>query len=155
MSVCVSLPQPSGCQQNGTTMCTDTCGTRWGRWFQAISYHISIYFRHIFGIYAIHIFLIKMPHKTDMPNKFYYNNDGNNNNNNRSAVSCTFHNKPRQSRRKFTKSQPPWLKFINHNSTHMKGNKHDPNCYQFASSALTWFIGKSAKNLMKIYQCPF
>jgi len=29
---------------------------RWGSWFQAVLYHTSAYFRHIFGVYAIHYF---------------------------------------------------------------------------------------------------
>jgi len=37
----VLLPQPSVWQQNGTIMCPDPCGTRWGGWFQAVLYHIS------------------------------------------------------------------------------------------------------------------
>ena len=47
------------------SICPDPCRTRWGSWFQAILYHISAYFRRIFGVYTIRIFL-KMPHKTDM-----------------------------------------------------------------------------------------
>jgi len=38
------------------SMCLDPCGMRWGSWFQAILYHTSAYFRHIFGVYAIHYF---------------------------------------------------------------------------------------------------
>jgi len=48
------------------SMCPDPCGTWWGIWFQAVLYHISAYFRRIFAVYAVRIFLIKMPHKTDM-----------------------------------------------------------------------------------------
>jgi len=45
----------------------DLCGTRCCSWFPAVLYHTSAYFHRIFGVYAIRIFLIKMPHKTDMP----------------------------------------------------------------------------------------
>ena len=34
------------------------CGMRWGSWFRAIRYHISTYFRRIFGVYVVHIFFI-------------------------------------------------------------------------------------------------
>ena len=47
------------------SMCPDPCGTRWGSWFQAILYHISAYFRRIFGVYAVRIFFFKVSHKTD------------------------------------------------------------------------------------------
>jgi len=47
---------------------TPVHGTRWGSWFQAILYHLPAYFRCVFGIYAIRIFLVKMSHKTDTPN---------------------------------------------------------------------------------------
>jgi len=50
------------------SMCPDPCGTRWGSWFQAILYHISAHFCRTFGVYAVRMFLLKMPHKTDMPN---------------------------------------------------------------------------------------
>ena len=50
------------------SMCLDPCGTRWGSWFQAILYHISAHFPRTFGVYAVRMFLLKMPHKTDMPN---------------------------------------------------------------------------------------
>jgi len=40
-------------------MCRDPCGTRCGSCFEAISNHISTYFRRIFGVYAIRIFLNK------------------------------------------------------------------------------------------------
>jgi len=35
--------------------------------FHAILYHISTYFSRIFGVYAVRILFLKMPHKTDMP----------------------------------------------------------------------------------------
>ena len=38
------------------SMCPDPCGTRWGSWFQAVLYHISAYFHHIFGVYAVRLF---------------------------------------------------------------------------------------------------
>ena len=38
------------------SMCPNPCGTRWGSCFLAILYHISAYFRHIFGVYAVCIF---------------------------------------------------------------------------------------------------
>ena len=50
----------------------DLCGTRCCSWFPAVLYHISAYFHRIFGVYAIRIFLIKMPHKTYMPNEFLF-----------------------------------------------------------------------------------
>ena len=35
-------------------MCLDPCGTRWGSWFQAVLYHISIHFWCLCGL---HVFL--------------------------------------------------------------------------------------------------
>ena len=51
------------------SMCLDPCAwNEMGSWFQAILYHLPAYFRRVFGIYAIRIFLVKMSHKTDTPN---------------------------------------------------------------------------------------
>ena len=41
------------------SMCPDPCGTRWGSWFQAVLYHISAYFHHIFGVYAVCLFFFR------------------------------------------------------------------------------------------------
>jgi len=38
------------------SMCPDPCGTRSGSLFQAILYHISPYFRRMFGVHAVCIF---------------------------------------------------------------------------------------------------
>jgi len=58
--------QPSPTCRTALSVCPDSCGTRWGSWFQAILCHISAHFRHLFGVYAVRIFF-KMPHKTDVP----------------------------------------------------------------------------------------
>ena len=64
----VSLPQPSGYQQNGPI---HVSGPLWNEMGQLVFYSFVPYFRCIFGVYAVHIFLIKMPHKTDMPDSLY------------------------------------------------------------------------------------
>ena len=56
----------TGCQQNDTI---HVFGPLWRSWFQAILYHISAYFRHIFGVYAVRIFFKCL--KTDMPSLCY------------------------------------------------------------------------------------
>jgi len=53
------------------SMCPDHCGTRWGCSFWAVPYHISAYFPHIFGVFAVCIFF-KMLHKNDVPNQSHY-----------------------------------------------------------------------------------
>jgi len=54
---------PSMCPDSGPVcLCGTPYGTRWSSWFPAVMYHISAYFCRIFGVCAIRIFLIKMPH---------------------------------------------------------------------------------------------
>jgi len=48
--------------------CVRPCGTRSDSQFQATLYHITAYFCHIFGAYAVRIYCFYMLHKTDMPN---------------------------------------------------------------------------------------
>jgi len=55
------------------SMCVDPCGTRWGSWFQAVLYRISVaYLAFMRSAY----FLIKMPHETDMPDYCYETSSG-------------------------------------------------------------------------------